>query len=496
MLNGVRDRLARFIEATPQQRVMSGASSSGWGTLDPIDGPGAWRPYGTPSSRDVPQLTREQAQVDSIASFRTNPMARAMISTYVAFCVGDSGVSIQCPDAQVQAFVDRFWTDPKNRLADGVELMFQDWLLRGEQLQEMRTGPVSGASRRAPIDVGRIRQVDLEQGNPLWPERVGITSATGDGTLQWFDVIEADDLTGLMGGEVFFWPGFKTLETDVRGAPFLMPVLDWLDSYDVVLSNLIDRTALMRYISWDVTLTGADEDEINAWVRARGGRHIPRSGTMEVHNESVDMKAMTATTGAYEDVRTNQAIMTSIAAGGGLSKVWLAEPEDANRATSLTMAEPVRRRIGSVQNIFLAQLRSMIMFAVDQGVAAGRLPETLPVATPGGGSQPVPTSSTIQVIGPQIAAADAQMMASVFMQLGQSLAQLVTAGIMPPEAAREAAKKAWTDYMGTPYRPELDAGLTTAAPAGAPPEPPTPEQTDALAEHIDQSGGSVPLVAA
>jgi hypothetical protein len=498
MLDSLRNRIARFVEATPAQRVASGATVGGAGLLDPIDATQpvsqryGYRAVGTGrTNREIPERTRQQAQVDSITSFRTNPMARAMIGTYVAFCVGDSGLTVQCPIPEVAEVVDRFWTDPRNHFVHGQELMFQDWLIWGEQLQEMMTGPISGMVRRCPVDIGRISQVTLKDGNPLWPERVGITQDNTLGELLWFDVIDLDDVSGLRQGDAFYWPGFKTLETDTRGAPFLMPVLDWLDSYDMVLSNLIDRTALMRYISFDVTLDGADQDAVDAWVASRGGRTIPKSGTMEVHNDSVTMKPVTATTGAFEDVKTGQAVMTNMAAGAGLSRVWLAEPEDANRATSLTMAEPVRRRIGSIQRQWCAQIAEMCRFQVDQAVALGQLPAFVELPQADGRVVTVPASQTVEVIGPQIAAADSQMMATVFMQLGQSLALMVQGGIMSPEAAREASRKAWTDYMGTPYRPELDAGLNSEP--GAPLEP---AAVDAAAEEIEQSGGSLPLIAA
>lgn len=490
----------RTIEATPQQRWASGASASGGGMLDPIDASNGTRfSYGyravggNKGSRDIPARTREQAQVDSIAGYRTNPMARAIVDTYVAFAVGDAGLTVQSTSDLVQPVVEQFWSDPRNCFVTGQEVMFRDWLIRGEMLQEMVVGPISGVTRRSPIDVGRVCEIRHRDGNVLWPEAVGVTVDPASDPM-FFDVIGLDDLSGLREGEVFWWPAFKTLETDTRGAPFLMPILDWLDSYDVVLSNLIDRTALMRYIAWDVTLKGADGPGIDDWVKARGGRQIPRSGTMEVHNDSVEMKPVTASTGAFEDVRTNQAILTNVAGGAGLSKTWLAEPEDANRATSLTMAEPVRRRIGSVQNQWLAQKTEMVRFAVDRAVVAGRIPAMVPVQQAGGVEIDVPAAMTVHVAGPQIAAADSQVMATVLVQLSQALTGMVAAGVLSSEAAQLAAQKAWSDYVGVPYRSELDVqGDGDAADPAAQPDP---GAVDALAQHIDDSGGSVPLIAA
>lgn len=491
--------LGRTTEATAQQRWASGASS-GPGILDPVDASNGtaysygYRQMGGASGRDVPQRTREQAQVDSIAGYRTNPMARAILDTYVAFAVGDSGLTVQCSSDVVRPVVEQFWQDPRNCFELGEELMFRDWLIRGEQLQEMLAGPLSGVTRRSPVDVGRVVDVRLHQGNALWPEAVGIKMPDTTDPM-YLSVIGLDDVTGLREGDAFWWPAFKTLETDTRGTPFLMPILDWLDSYDVVLSNLIDRTALMRYIAWDVTLKGTTKEGVDEWVKQRGGLQIPKSGTMEVHNDTVEMKPVTASTGSYEDIKTNQAVLTNVAGGAGLSKVWLAEPEDANRATSLTMAEPVRRRIGSVQNQWLAQRREMCRYAVDRSVAAGRIPAMVAVPQAGGGTVSMPAAMTVSVSGPQIAAADSQVMATVMLQLGQALGEMTTAGLLSKEAGRLAVKKAWEDYMGMPYRSELDATDETD-PGGEPGARPDQDAVDDLATYIEDSGGRMPLVAA
>lgn len=444
----------RTSEATPQQRVATGASSAGGG-YDELDGDYGYRQVGAVGPREIPQRTRERARVDSIASYRSNPMARAIIDTYVAFSVGDVGLTLNCSSDLVRPFADRFWTDPRNQLVAGQELMLTSALLNGEAVNEMMVGPITGAARRSPIDPTRIKDVLLRDGNPLWPDELVLRGAALEDDTR-LKVASVDDQTGLWAGEVLFWPMFKSLETDRRGAPFLMPVLDWLDSYDAVLFNLIDRTALARFIAMDVTLKGENAD-VDAFVKSRGGTQMPRSGTIEVHNDSVEWKPLAATTGSFEDTNTNKAILTTVAAGSGLSKVWLAEPEDANRATSLTMAEPVRRRIGSVQNQWINNLSDLARYQIDQIVAAGRLPRTVMVVGTGGVEVEMPTSSTVSITGPQIAAADATVTAQTLFNLSQGLDTLAQIGALSPEARKLAGQKAWSDYMGIPWRSELDS---------------------------------------
>lgn len=464
----------RLTEATAQARSAAGAVASYY---DPIDRDSGYRRLGS-GPRDMPERTRELARMDSIVAGRANPMGRAIIDTYTAFCVGDSGLSLQCSSDIVRPVVERFWHDPRNRFQFGHERMFRTWLVMGEQLQEMMVGGLSGRVRRSPIDPSRICGVTLRDGNPLWHESVQLGVPGADPISM--EVIDWDDTFELRMGQVMYWPAFQVLESDTRGVPFLTPILDWLDSYDNVLSNLVDRTALSRYLVWDVTIDG-DDEAVKAFVAARGGTQAPRSGSVEVHNNKVAWEPKTAQTGAFEDLEVEGTIMTQLAAGTGLSKPWLAEPEDANRATALTMAEPVRRRIGGVQNEWLANLTEMARFAVDMAVLAGRIPADVPITAPGGEVQMIPASETVRITGPAVAAADAQVMAEVLVNLAQAVTTLHASGLYPTEAAQEALRKAHEDYVGIPFRHEF--GKPDA-------------EVDALAQHIDEQGGSMPLLAA
>lgn len=443
----------RVREASASQLVASGAAP-GYG-VDPIDGDSGWRPAGSAGRREVPWWTTEKARIYSVNAYRTNPMATAIIDTYTAFAVGDSGVSYQATNPQVLQVVDEFWTDPRNNLSDMQELLLRSHLLMGESLFELMTGNIGGMVRYCPLDVGRISSVRLAHGNPLWPDMVELGGTGTDG--QQYKIASVNDETGLREGEAMFWPSFKALDTDVRGAPFLMSVLDQLDSYDTVLSNLIDRTALGRYLVWDVTVQGG-QDAVDEFVAARGGMQVPPSGSVEVHNESVTWEPKSVQTGAYEDSAAARQVLTQIAAGSGLAKTWLADPEDSNRATSLTMAEPVRRRVGGVQKMWLGRQAELTRFAIDRAVAVGRLPRMVKATDPRTGqSYEVPASRAVTIVGPEIAAADAQLQAQVLLNLSTGLEKFVGSGVMSQEAAKIAARKAWESYVGIPYTADLDS---------------------------------------
>lgn len=447
---------SRAVEASPEQMVATGAFG-GYG-IDPIDGDTGYR-LATAGRRETPYWTIEKSRAYSVAAYRANPMARAIIDTYVSFITGDSGLTLQCPNTKVRAIAEAFWNDPRTGLSHPPQqdLLLRDHMLMGESDYEMLVGAGTGVCRFSVIDPAQVYAVDLDRGNPLWFATLHIRNPGGEDVQK--TVVAQDDFSALRVGEVLYWPSWRSLLTDRRGVPFLSPVIDWLDNYDTVLSNLIDRTALMRYIAMDVTVDG-DEEAVRDFIRKRKGVHIPRSGTIEVHNKSVEWKPMQAETGSIEDTLTAKSTLTNIAAGSGLARTWLADPDDANRATSISMAEPVRRRVGSVQNMWLGNLTEMLRFVVDQAVLAHELPTSVPETDLGDGDEmavkQVPPSATVKITGPEVAASDAEHAAAMLVNLSQALDGMVSGGILSQAAAKVAAKKAWEQFVGIPYTPELD----------------------------------------
>lgn len=469
----VRPVEQRATEASPQQIAATGAA--GGAGYDPVDREYGWRRAGA-GRREVPEYTRTRSVESSVAGYRSNSMATAVVDTYVSFIVGDKGVSYVCSNAEVKKVVQEFWDDPKVRFGQIQPALLRSQILWGELPVELMVGSQSGVVRLSVMDPAIVGDIELDRGNPLWPSKMVLTAEDG-ADPKAFDLVQVNDETGLREGNAFFFAPWKTLITDKRGVPFLTPILDQLDSYDTVLSNLIDRTSLARYLVWDVEVKGT-QPQVDEYIKSRGGLHIPPSGSIEVHNESVTWEPKSAPSGAQEDTQAAGAVLTQIAGGAGLAKTWLAEPDGANRATSQSMAEPVRRRVGLVASVWLDQMTEIVRYVVDRAVAAGRLPAEVEATDPKTGAKTtVPAAMTVLVTGPEIAAADAQLTAQTLLNIATGLDLLVKAGLITPEAGARAAQKAWEDYMGIPYSSDLGevdveaikafaAAQAGAAPAG------------------------------
>lgn len=466
-LISANEDLQRQVESLSDQVAVTGAS--GYGSIGDPELAGFRQIGGKAGGRPVPERTLERCRAMSVAGYRANPMARAIIDTYVSFCVGDSGLAISGHDPATTAAAKKFWDNPANKFALVTELLLRDHLLLGESLIEMMVAP-SGLTNWSPIAPSRVIDIGLLRGNALWYDTVKIRGASGVDEIVK-KVINVDQYTGFRSGEVFWWPSFQALLTDHRGMPFLSPVLDELSRYDDVLSNLVDRTALARHAALDVSVEG-DQTDVDNYIKTNG-RKIPPSGSSLVHNKQVEISALDLKSGSAEDTATLGAILTGTAAGAGLSKPWLAEPEDANKATSQSMAEPVRRRVGGVQNMWIGHLTEMVRFAIDQQVVAGRLPRTVTL-TVDGVDMEVPSSEAVRVTGPAIAATDVEIAAKTMHFLGKAFKELVPTGLISEPAAKRGVEVAWEKLTGLPYTPDLDAA--------------DPKNVSKLAEELEKTG--------
>jgi hypothetical protein len=436
-----------MVEATPDQVIATGAAG-GYG-VDPVDGDRGYTRLGQ-SNREMPAWNLKKARAYSVAAYRANPMARAIIDTYTSFCVGDKGITFQCSNAEVEAIVRRWWRDPRNALLRHQTEFLRDHMLMGETCIEAMQGNLTGLVRYNLIDAERVSGIELLNGNPLWFDRVSLDNAKISK-----QIIGVDDFSELLVGEVHWFRSWNALLTDRRGVPFLVPVLDDLDNYDAVLNNLVDRTALMRYIAMTVEIQG-DQDDIDEWIERRGGTHLPTSGTVEVHNQNVKFNPLEARPGAYEDSVTLNAILTNTSAGAGLAKTFLAEPEGTNRATATSMAEPVRRRIDGVQRKWFEYVNEMAAFAIDRAVASRMLPAMVESRNRADGTtEMVPARDAVTIVGPEIAASNAEVSATMLLNLGQAIESMRAAGVLSGEAAALLVQRGWEIFTGEQFRAEL-----------------------------------------
>ena len=122
---------------------------------------------------------------------------------------------------------------------------------------------------------------------------------------------------------------------------------------------------------WDITVHGASQEELS---RLRAAYATPPPpGTVLVHNEREEWKALLPTIHGIDAAPDGRAIRLMIATGAILPEHYLAEGGNANRATAAEMGLPSMKRFQRRQQLFRALLTRILDRVLDEAVKAGRL---------------------------------------------------------------------------------------------------------------------------
>jgi len=353
--------------------------------------------------RDLQGTTLIKAMNLSVALYRANPLANRIISIYRSFMSG-VGFDITATNPEVDAVVSDFWKGPRNRLDRNHSNYTRDHLLMGEThlpIAEDQTGNLT---------VGYIDPVTVEKilrdptNNMLLTDievRAGLTAETETLRIVGMNTDPTEPDAGLWKGQVCTWL-FDRIAAGTRGTPFLLPVLDWLDAYDQVLWELLERQKALRSHFWAVTVQGG-ENEVAA-AQALFGTTAPRTGSVRYQTDAMKIDAVSPTLGTSDDVPAAQYQHRHIASGVGLAPHWLGDPNDTNRSTAESMDVPVLRSLADTQDEWARNTVELAQVAVDAKVRARMLPPILPVVENG---QPVrgsekPAREHVKVVAPEI----------------------------------------------------------------------------------------------
>lgn len=216
---------------------------------------------------------------------------------------------------------------------------------------------------RHPYDVGRLMEVEFinkkDYEDPAltrrWP--IAFQERRGSEAGQWFGNIIHCHINSFTGA--------------TRGLSDLLPVLEWLDIHDQLLWNEAERTAQMLKFCFDVTLTGANADDIFAKVANLKGTGGPSRGSINVHNENEIWKVVQPDLASTEsDVVVNR-LFLHCWGGLGLPEHWYAQANTVNKSSGDEMSIPVwswvRSRKLQVTEFQMKELRYAIYIAKRNG---------------------------------------------------------------------------------------------------------------------------------
>src|SRR5574343_586556 len=363
---GWTETIGRMLRATP--RTVEATIPAG-DTIDPDED--LFRRI-TGTGRDLTPIVLERAQNIALKLWRENAMAHRLTEMIVDFVIGD-GLTYDAADDRVTPIIDAFWTDPRTALVTRHIDFVRDQSLAGELAFRVFENPLSGRIRLGVIHSSRIDRVILSPDDVLIDQSLVLRSTLADAetALPIVTYEDEDIAVPRWSGEVFYFP-INRVTGQERGTPDMLAIADYVDGYDQLLFNALERSGLLNAFVWDVTLRGADKALID--TRTRELAAPPPPGSVRVNNDSETWQAVAPQLGAGDLTAIGREVKNMGLGGAGVPEAWFANGDAANRAPLAEQGDPTYRMLARRQLAVRRQWEKVFRFVAERAKAAGQLP--------------------------------------------------------------------------------------------------------------------------
>ena len=381
----------------------------------PDDGLVSLLSSGTDMDKPREQLAAEFT--DALDAWRTNPLARRIISLIGAYVVG-SGIRLRTERAELADYLSGFWAHRQNRMALRLLPWCEELARSGELFVALFVNPVDGMAYVRAISASRIVRIevdpeDYESEQVFWE---GGTLGELDGRA-WY----APDHPSAGEGPVLLHYAVNRPVGAVRGESDLVPILPWLRRYTRWLEDRIRLNAGVRAFLWIVRAPS----RVRAVLEEKY-RRPPEPGSVIIADEAETWEAVAPNLRAADAQADGRAIRWMVAAGGpGTALLDFGEGTDSSLATAKAMAEQRRRFLKQRQQYFGFVLADVAVSAFNRAVALGKV------------AGPVATLADVVVELPDIAPEDNQDLATAAAQMADALTSL--AGLVGESGALKRA---------------------------------------------------------
>lgn len=420
-------------------------------------------PFAT-TLRDLPPELRTRLQETGLRQHYLNPLAGRLAELPRDFAIGE-GVRPTAPDPTVQAWLDAFWSDPINAMDELVDVLAVELELLGEAVFPLFVG-TDGRTRltlidplvivRTRPDPGNARAiigVELASSIPMKPyvlptllgvavdEAAMLSAEAVRLRTEWRAALPAVFGSEAAAPRGCLYASVGRIAGMSRGVAPIWRLIDHLQLIDETQFDMLERIKILNAFAWDVTLTGADQPLLDAWL----ARHPtpPKPATVNVHNEkeswtavAPDLKAADLTTG-FRTARNY------VVGNAGYAPHFLGDV-DANLATATASSDPAMKTIASRQTRLRRILTTLLQHVVAFGLEAGGSTMT-PTLTIRGTTRP--TWQTVGVQMPDPSPKDVGRIATAFAQLASGIATAVTGGYLSRTTATKLLV-AMTPHLG------------------------------------------------
>jgi hypothetical protein len=443
----------------------------------------------TSTNRDItPALLLRSSKLASYLYHR-NPIAKRIIDIAVEWCLGE-GLTVSSEDEKVDAVLKRFWNHPCNDLEVKGNERFRDLRLYGELLLRVSKTPGMGTVLLEPIDTQYIDAVMWDQhDNPLavvYRKPLGNvdTPQGAHNTRETLRCIRLDptkdeiapaevDIKALTlpgsptpeaplftepTGECFYFavnrPGGTT-----RGVSDLFALMDFADAADQFVWTMMERARIAAAMVIDVTMTNADDVEIENYVKKVKKQGVTKPGALWAHNETIAIEIKTPDLGAADTETQMRAIMRVILGGAGYPEFMFADASNTNRASATEQGDPVTRRMTALQKHWLSILNIILRYQYQEARKHGESLEELSLESP------VPW----KIVAPDLSAKDVAKVGSIVGSVITALAEGEANEYISKDTARIAYLQT-LKMLGIEADPQEEAEKIAAQPKPDPAE--------------------------
>src|SRR5579871_1505560 len=326
--------------------------------------------------KDVQPAVYLELHNECYEAYNANPLANTIVETTTNFTLG-RGLMVSAANRRVQRVIDAFWRDPDNRMDARIYDICTELSVYGEQFIRFFVNPIDGSVKIGQIDPSTIDEIETDPDNIEKPLRfhqrpVGPSSTIpGDPSPVQRGVLDTEGRWFEAGREVMQFAIHKVSNAK-RGTSDLATLLPWLRRYK---DWLTDRVRLNKYKTaflWDVKLLGADAKAIE--LKRMQYAYPPEPGSVIIHNESEIWSAVKPEISANDAQSDGRAIKLMIAAGAGVPEHYLADGDNANRATAAEMSLPTLLKFQRRQQVMEHLLRVVLDRVIVEAKRAGSLP--------------------------------------------------------------------------------------------------------------------------
>lgn len=446
-----------------------------------------WRRLTGDSRRDLSPVTQRRMREMAYYVWEANLLANRLVELPIAYLLAE-GVTLESSDPDVQPWLDAFWHDPINVMDLSLPRRMRLLALNGEACWPVFVNEFNGHVRLGTLDPSQIKTVVFDPDNSEQP--IGIVTCRdkkGGQRRYRIIVIGPEEVFGktarriretFTDGDCFY---FRINDLGRRGRSDLLAQVDWVDAYEQFLFGEIDRAQFLRAFMWDVTLTGATVDEVAARAKQITA---PRPGSVRVHNDSEEWKAVTPEIQATDGDAAARTFRTHVLGGATLPEHWYGAGGDVNRATASEMGDPTYKILLMRQQVWKHILEQIGAFVVWRRV------------DPSGQSAPDPsdpdTAYQVRAVFPELVSRDLSKFTTALAQIVTAVAAAVDAGLMTDELALRHVQ-AISAMLGIEYDVEAELAKARAATAARreedmfrdPPDLPDPRELAGPGEDED-----------